>query len=229
MKGVYRPGQAVLRQLTGRRVVVVVGPTGAGKTTLIERAVARDPRLHLILSDMSRAPRAGEVDGVDAHFRTVAEMEQRMARGEYVNAVQGFKGGDVYATDPESFPREGVGIMPLFAEVVPEFRSLPFAALSVLFVLPPSWEVWQERMLVRHFTPEQRQKRLEEAERSLAFARDDPETLLIVNDDLARAERQFVRFSQESTPNDAAFLAGQQAARSLTVMLLQKVRSERSQ
>lgn len=194
--GSYRPSQAVLDQLTGLDVVVVVGPTGVGKTTLIDAAVAQDPAVRLIPSDMSRHPRPGERDSIDCNFRSREEMLAYKERGEYVNVAQGLNGGDIYATHPNSFPREGIGIMPLFSDVVPEFRALPFGSLKVLYVLPPSWTIWQERMNTRDFTSEQRQRRLEEARQSLEFALRDTEVLFLVNDDLRIAQQVFNRIIQ---------------------------------
>lgn len=196
MEGTYKPSEAVLDRLKGLDVVVVVGPTGAGKTTLIDAALQRDPNLHLILSDMSRSLRPGERDGIDCNFRSREEMLARTARGEYVNVTQGLNGGDIYATHPDSFPTQGIGIMPLFSDVVPEFRALPFGTLKVVYILPTNWNVWQQRMSVRKFTPEQRRKRLEEAERSLRFAVHDSDVILIVNDELQIAEAGFVRVVQ---------------------------------
>jgi guanylate kinase len=218
----YRPNQAVREQLAGCHVVAVVGPTAAGKTTLIDAALGQDSNLHLILSDMSRAPRPGECDGRDAHFRSRTQMLDRKARQEYVNVTEGLNGGDVYATAPENFPRQGVGIMPLFADVVPEFRALPFASFKTVYILPSSWDVWQTRLDERAFTPDQRRARFVEAVRSLQFAVDDLETILVVNDDLRAATADFVRVLQPG-PVPASVQAGQVMARKLALDLYKQL------
>lgn len=225
MEGTYTPSQEVRDQLAGRHVVVVVGPTGVGKTTLIDAALKCDPAFKLIISDMSRAPRPGERDGVDANFRTREEMLARKARREYVNTTEGLNGADIYATPPESFPVQGVGIMPLFAEVVPEFRVLPFGSFKTVFILPTNWDVWQERMDKREFDSRQRRDRLLEGVRSLEFAVYDPETILIVNDDLELAEAIFVRALQQG-PIPGPLRASQSMAKKLANELLARLEKE---
>lgn len=225
MEGKYTPSQEVRDQLAGRHAVIVVGPTGVGKTTLINAALKRDPTFKLIISDMSRASRPGERDGIDANFRTRQEILARKARREYVNTTEGLNGADVYATPPESFPVQGVGIMPLFAEVVPEFRVLPFGSFKTVFILPTNWDVWQERLEQRQFTPEQRHSRLLEGVRSLEFAVRDPETILIVNDDLQLAEAIFVRVLQQG-PIPGPLRASQPMAKKLANELLARLKKE---
>lgn len=225
MEGTYTPSNEVMQQLAGRQVVIVVGPTGAGKTTLIKAALERDPNLKLIISDMSRAPRDGERDGIDANFRTREEMLARKARREYVNTTEGLNGADIYATPPESFPQKGVGIMPLFAEVVPEFKVLPFGSFKTIYILPTNWDVWQERMRERQFTPEQRRARLVEAERSLEFAVQDGETILLVNDDLRLAEAIFIRALQPG-PVPGPLQTIQPMAKELAAELLAQLQIE---
>lgn len=49
---------------------MIAGPSGVGKGTIIHQLIGRDPRLALSISCTTRAPREGEVDGVDYHFTT---------------------------------------------------------------------------------------------------------------------------------------------------------------
>ena len=61
-------------------VFVITGPSGVGKGTLIRGLMERVPRLELSVSATTRAPRAGEHDGVDYHFLTGEEFERRVRR-----------------------------------------------------------------------------------------------------------------------------------------------------
>lgn len=188
----YRPDPAVLARLHDVRFVAVVGPSGAGKTSLIKAAMAQEPDVHLILSDTTRPPRPGEQDGVDYNFRRPREMQRAIARRSYVNVAPSLNGTDFYATHPDSYPHKGVGVMALLSEVVPEFRALPFASFGAVYVLPPSAQIWQDRMSAHHFTPEQQAKRYAEAWRSLQFACHDPDVLFVINDDLSQAAQDFI-------------------------------------
>ena len=66
------------------RVVVITGPSGVGKGTLIRLLRERLPDLGLSVSATTRAPRPGEVDGFDYHFLTDTEFDRLVAEGAFV-------------------------------------------------------------------------------------------------------------------------------------------------
>ena len=66
------------------RVFVITGPSGVGKGTLIRGLMERLPQLELSVSATTRAPRPGERDGVDYHFITREQFDERVAREEFV-------------------------------------------------------------------------------------------------------------------------------------------------
>ncbi len=66
------------------RAVVITGPSGVGKGTLIRSLRARMPELQLSVSATTRRPRPGETQDVDYHFLTDEEFERRVAAGEFV-------------------------------------------------------------------------------------------------------------------------------------------------
>jgi guanylate kinase len=65
-------------------VLIVSGPSGAGKDSLIRSLQARGHNLHFVVTATSRPPRPGEVDGVDYHFLSPEEFERRLAAGEFL-------------------------------------------------------------------------------------------------------------------------------------------------
>lgn len=71
LSGWQRPDRGVL--------FVVTGPSGVGKSTLIKRAMARIDGLTFSCSATTRAPRPGEVDGIDYHFLDRAEFDRKVA------------------------------------------------------------------------------------------------------------------------------------------------------
>lgn len=187
----YRPAPHVIDRLKQVDFVAVIGPTSVGKTTLINAAMEREPRLHLVLNNTTRAPRPGEREGVDYLFQTRAVMEARIAKGEYVQVAPSVL-GELYATAPEGYVTEGVSLMAVLADAMPVFRSLPFKRIRSIFVTPPDWQTWEQRLSAHGFTPEQRAKRLDEAKRSLQFALDDEQTMLVINQDLPTATDDFI-------------------------------------
>src|SRR5688572_13847829 len=98
----YTPAPHVSDHLRSVTFVALVGPTAAGKTTLIKQAVAAHPELRMLVSCVSRPPRPDEQDGVDFHFRDKPSMQARTDKGEYVTSVPGAS-GDIYATAPEDY------------------------------------------------------------------------------------------------------------------------------
>lgn len=63
-------------------MLVIASPSGAGKSSITRRLLAADTNLSLSVSVTTRAMRAGEVDGKDYHFRSVAEFERMRDAGE---------------------------------------------------------------------------------------------------------------------------------------------------
>ena len=79
--------------------MVVSGPSGAGKTTVLRRVLqsCRVP-LAASVSATTRPPRPGEIDGVDYHFLTPEEFDRRRRNGEFIECFQVFEEDDWYGT-----------------------------------------------------------------------------------------------------------------------------------
>ncbi|HJQ08335.1 MAG TPA: GTPase [Candidatus Saccharimonadales bacterium] len=187
----YRPSDKTFERLKKVSFVAVVGPTAAGKSTLISAAMEREPSIHLVLSNTTRSPRPGEQEGVDFRFLDRNTIETRIARGEYAQVAPSVF-GDLYATAAEDYSVHGIAVMPVLAVAVPVFRSLPFKRCKAVFVLPPNWEIWQGRIARHGFTAEQLARRMDEAKQSLAFALKDKEVLFIINQNTSVAAQDFI-------------------------------------
>ena len=210
----YQAGTHILDGLRQVDFVAVVGPTAVGKTTLIRRAVAENPDFHMLVAGVSRPPRPGEKDGVDFHFDSKEDMQAKAERGEYVTVINGAS-GDLYSTAPEDYPADKIVIMAVLSEVMPLFRNLPYKSFRSIFILPPSWQQWQERLQSHGFSPEQLAPRLKEAKTSLQFALNDTGTLFVINDRLNAAAKEFIALALgqplskkfQTDPAGAKFLA----------------------
>jgi guanylate kinase len=81
------------------KLVVISGPSGVGKSTVVREVLAHFPaRLRLSVSATTRPPRAAERDGVDYYFLSDAEFARRMADGEFLESVEVFGRGHWYGT-----------------------------------------------------------------------------------------------------------------------------------
>ena len=81
------------------KLVIVSGPSGAGKTTVLAGVFERSPLpLAKSVSATTRSPRPGEVDGVDYHFISAEEFERRRRRGDFLECCEVFGSGQWYGT-----------------------------------------------------------------------------------------------------------------------------------
>jgi guanylate kinase len=65
-------------------LLVLAGPAGSGKSTLCDRLVASGMGFTRVVTSTTRAPRAGEADGVHYHFFTPAQFDAKLASGEFL-------------------------------------------------------------------------------------------------------------------------------------------------
>src|SRR3954468_6435461 len=173
-------------------VLVVTGPSGVGKGTLIRRLLERVPGLKLSVSATTRPPRPGEEDGSDYHFLTPEEFEKRLVAGEFLEHAM--YAGNHYGTPRSEIERAPDGlVLEIEVEGARQVRERLPEALQV-FIAPPSPEALRERLLKRGTdSEEQMRRRLARAEEELAAR---PEFKhVIVNDDLAKAVAELERLA----------------------------------
>ena len=175
------------------RLFVVSGPSGAGKGTVVRRALARRPDVHLSVSATTRPPRPGERDGVEYHF--VAEPDFRRMRdaGELLEWAEVY--GNLYGTPRrhvEDALADGVDVLCELdiqgAEAVR--RAAPDAIL--VFIEPPSVDDLRARLEDRGTEgPEELARRMGAARTELR--RKELFDHVVVNDDADEAAAALVR------------------------------------
>lgn len=181
----YRPSPEVLKKIGNLTLLIVVGPTGAGKTTLIENS-----GFSFVPSNTTRDPRPAEKQGVDMHFtKDYDQIVSDIRSGRFVQIAVGAS-GDLYATKDSSYPDSGVAVMPIMADVVHIFRNLGFKNTITAFISPPSEEEWMNRIRKPGVSEQDIQDRLPEAVRSFRFALNDDQTHFILNDEIEAATKQ---------------------------------------
>jgi guanylate kinase len=181
----YKPASDVLSHINNLSLLMVVGPSGVGKTSLINRLDRK-----YIIADNTRSPRPDEKEGVDYYFRQdYDQIVEQMKNGRFVQVAVD-SGGDLKATRDMAYPESGTAVMAVVADVIPIFRNLGFKETISVFVTPPSYEEWMQRLNAHDLSSEQQMLRLSEAARSLEFALGDKEMHFILNDDLESAVEQ---------------------------------------
>jgi guanylate kinase len=166
---------------------IVSAPSGAGKTTLVERLVEETPHLQMSRSYTSRAARQGELDGVDYNFVTRQQFEEMVAAGAFLEWADVF--GNLYGTaaaDTERLLKNGQDVVLVIdVQGARQVRQHGVAAVSV-FVMPPSFEILELRLRGRSKDSEDAvQRRLEVARAEVAaYSEYD---FIVINDDIPSA------------------------------------------
>jgi guanylate kinase len=199
------------------KLVVLVGPAGAGKTTLAHRVIDEQPASRgFSVSHTTRPIRATERDGVDYHFVDRAAFEQLRDAGGFAEWAEVH--GNLYGTSHAEIQRlTGAGRTVFFdVDIVGAhnlWRQYP-QQTRLVFVLPPSWAQLVARLQARGTETDQTlRRRLQTARHELqALRASTAPWWLVVNDDLARATAALAAIAAQvppppSVPQDDALLA----------------------
>jgi guanylate kinase len=166
-------------------VLVVTGPSGVGKGTLIRALRERFPDLQLSVSATTRPPRPGEVDGRDYHFLTPEEFDRRLERDEFLEHAT--YAGNRYGTPRSELERANQRPLVLEIELqgARQIRERLPEAVQV-FIAPPSLEALRARLAGRGSdSPAQVESRLRRAEEELKAQEEFRH--VVVNDRLEEA------------------------------------------
>lgn len=126
---------------------IVAAPSGAGKSSLVNACLARDPNIRLSISFTSRAPRPGERHAEHYHFVSAEEFEAMVAAGDFFEhaRVHGdWKGTARQSVEPQLAAGHDV-LLEIDWQGAAQVREKVPDAVS-LFILPPSREALEQRM-----------------------------------------------------------------------------------
>jgi len=163
---------------------IVSAPSGTGKTTLVERLVQMLPNLRMSRSYTSRHARAGERDGVDYHFISRESFEQRVRDHGFLEWADVF--GNYYGTaaaDVERLIIDGQDVVLVIdVQGAQQVKARGFDHTAI-FILPPSFEVLEQRLRGRSKDSEEQMQRRLTTARAEASSYVDYD-YVVVNDDL---------------------------------------------
>lgn len=174
------------------RLVVISGPGGVGKGTVVAELVRRRPDLDVSVSATTRGPRPGEIDGVDYHFLDETDFRARVADGAFLEWAE-FNDrcyGTLRAPVEAACARGRTVLLEIEVQGARQVRQRRPGALLV-FVMPPSRDDLVARLRQRGDDADSRARRLDLAEQELDQAREFDH--VIVNDDLQRCVDELER------------------------------------
>ncbi|RLS28590.1 MAG: guanylate kinase [Planctomycetota bacterium] len=181
-------------------VVVISGPSGVGKTTILRRLLSDLPQLIPSISATTRPPRTGERDGIDYHFLSPTEFDHRRNAGEFLECCRVYGRQHWYGTlTAEVAPRLAAGewvVLEIDVEgTLSILRRYPDAV--TIFVEPSDPDQLEQRLLGRGTeSPEAMARRLEVAHRELGEAHRYRHR--VVNDDVGSAVAAIKRILADS-------------------------------
>jgi guanylate kinase len=172
------------------RLIVLTGPSGVGKGTLVKALLQRHPTLHLSVSVTTRSPRPGEVHGQHYYFTDRPQFEQMVDDHELLEWAE--FAGNCYGTPRRPVEQQIQAgtwvVLEIELEGARQVRQTFPHALQV-FILPPSMAVLEQRLRGRgQDTDEAIARRLKRAQDEIAAAHEFD--VQVVNDDLELALAQ---------------------------------------
>jgi guanylate kinase len=128
-------------------LIVVSGPSGAGKTTVLNRVMAEVPGMRFSVSHTTRIPRSGEKDGVEYHFVSRREFERLIGEGAFLEWAEVH--GELYGTARGEYDRavrEGVDLLLDIDVKGADQVCQKFDDAVTVFVIPPSYADLERRL-----------------------------------------------------------------------------------
>jgi guanylate kinase len=172
------------------RLIVLTGPSGVGKGTLVRSLLQRHPNLYLSTSVTTRSPRPGEVDGKNYYFVSRSQFEQMVVNGELLEWAE--FAGNYYGTPRlpviQKIQQGKWVLLEIELKGARQIRQTFPEALNI-FLLPPSLSELEYRIRNRGQDSEEAIiRRLKRAQEEIDAA--DEFDLQIVNDNFEEALRQ---------------------------------------
>lgn len=137
-------------------LIVISGPSGAGKGTIYGAVTKAHPELKKSISVTTRAPRAGETEGVHYYFRSVEEYAEMKKRGEFLETAEVY--GNYYGTPAapvmEMLSHGDDVMFEIDIEGAKQIKAKYPECVSI-FIMPPSFEILEQRLRGRGTEDEQ--------------------------------------------------------------------------
>jgi guanylate kinase len=176
----YVAGSVVKERLSNVDLIALVGPTGVGKTTIIENL-----DVPVVLSDVSRPMRPGEKNDKQYRFREdYLQILNEIKTGDFAQFL--VSGSDeFYGTHVSAYPLEGSCTMAVYASAMPLFFQLGFRSVTPFYIMPPGYVEWMHR--IGEIRSGDLTNRIAEAIESIRIGLHDERFHFVLNDNIELA------------------------------------------
>ncbi len=180
------------------RLIIVAAPSGAGKSSFVERVCREDQRLVDIVTYTTRSMRSGESQGHPYHFTSIPDFEKKVADGFFVEWARVHT--NLYGTPWDQIEKAWAAkrcvIMDIDVQGTETFRSKFPQDCHTIFILPPSIEELRRRVIKRDGSAtSDLEVRMKNAQKEMAVA-----SLFdhqVVNDDFEASYAQFKKIIED--------------------------------
>jgi len=187
---------------TAFRPLVISGPSGGGKSTVLKRAMQQYPDAFAFsVSHTTRKPRDGEVAGRDYHFVSRDEMQKMISDKQFLEHAE--FGGNMYGTSTravQDIQSSGkICVLDVELQGVLNLKKSPLNG-RYIFLRPPNMEILEQRLRDRQTESEDSlQKRLSRARTDMSLVDNEPGLfdITIINDTLDAAYAKFIEYIQD--------------------------------
>ena len=221
----YHPDETITQLIQSTPILLLVGPTGAGKDSIKDQLMATG-RFHHIISHTTRPPRINhgvtEQDGREYHFIDKATAEAMLDDHKLIEAK--YYSGNLYGTsvaEIEAAHSEGkIAMTDIEVQGVAEYKALDPSVMAV-FLLPPDFATWQDRLQRRYgdvVDVADYRRRLETALKELDELLNTDYYVAVINKDLNEAVAQIetmIDSPGHKTVDETARTTAQQLARDI--------------
>lgn len=180
------------------RMILVAAPSGAGKSSFLDRIIKEDSRIEDVITFTTRTMRNHESQGNPYHFITPIEFEQKVKQGFFAEWAKVHS--NFYGTSEESiisaWNRGKIVIMDLDIQGVATLKSKYPNDIKTIFILPPSLDELRRRVIKRDAgTTKDLDLRMKNAEIEMSKAKEYDFT--IINDDFETSYLKFKKIIEE--------------------------------
>ena len=199
----YQPSEQAKQLVSQTSILLIAGPTGSGKSAVVEELLKSEDFTHIV-SHTTRAPREGEIDGQAYHFISQSDLSDMLDKHMFVEVEVIY---DEYAsgTSIEELQRiknsGKTGVTAIEISGVKTYRALNAKTKNV-FLLPPTYEAWVERLSQRGEGQDATRKMLTEAQTWIEEAIKSGYFRFMVNQELSKTVSAVREYADGSADTD---------------------------